>query len=197
VDEALEGGRAPAHAIRVGATMGRMALPLLTERLAIRPYDPDDHEQMHELMYGDPVAMRLIGGPLTPDETARIVRGYAERHWRDGYACWVVEERETGFIVGEAGLQAFGGEGPEVELAYAFGAAHWGRGFATEAARAILAEGFEDLGLERIVAVTRDENAASQHVLEKLGFVRAGRRTAWGHDQPFFVLEAARYGAPR
>lgn len=181
--------------------MGRMTLPLVTDRLVIRPYEPDDHEQMHEVLYGDPDAMRFIGGPLTPDETERAVRGYAEAHWRDGYSCWVVEERETGLIVGEAGLQPFDGRRPpptpDVELAYAFGAAHWGRGFATEAARAILAEGFGPLGLERIVAVTRDENLASQHVLDKLGFVRKGRRTAWEHDQPFYVLDAARYDASR
>jgi RimJ/RimL family protein N-acetyltransferase len=174
-----------------------MALPLLTERLAIRPYDPDDHEQMHEVLYGDPAAMRLIGGPLAPEETVKVARRYAEMHWREAYACWVVEERETGLIAGEAGLQPFDGEGPDVELAYAFGCAHWGRGFATEAGRAVLREGFEELGLERIVAVTRDENVASQRVLAKLGFVPAGRRTAWGRDQPFFVLEAARYFASR
>ncbi|MGK2939346.1 MAG: GNAT family N-acetyltransferase [Solirubrobacteraceae bacterium] len=174
-----------------------MPLPLLTPRLSIRPYDPDDHEQMHEVLYGDPEAMRFIGGPLHPDETARTARRYAEMHVRTGSACWVVEERETGFIVGEAGLEPFDGEGPDVELAYAFGRAHWGRGFATEAGRAILAEGFETLGLSRIVAVTRDGNTASQHVLNKLGFLPAGRRTAWGHDQPYFVLERTAWAATR
>lgn len=164
-----------------------MPLPLLTDRLAIRPYDPDDHEQMHEVLYGDPVAMAMIGGAVSPDETARRVRAYAEMHVRRGYACWAVEERETGLLVGEAGLQPFDGGGPEVELAYALGTAYHGRGFATEAGRAVLAEAFGPLGLGEIVAVTRDDNAASRRVLDKLGFVPAGRRTAWGHDQPFFV----------
>lgn len=162
-------------------------LPLLTERLAIRPYDPDDAVQMHEVVYRDPETMRLIGGTKTFDETVRIARRYAEDHVRDGYAFWVVEERETGLIVGEAGLHPFDGRGPEVELGYAFGSDHWGRGFATEAGRAILAEAFGDLALDRVVAVTRDENLASRAVLEKLGFVQEGRRTAWGDDQPFFV----------
>lgn len=170
-----------------------MPLPLLTPRLAIRPYDPDDHEQMHEVLYGDPEAMRFLNGVVHPDETKRTARHYAEMHVRRGYACWVVEERETGFIVGEAGLQPFGGiespPTPEVELGYAFGSAHWGRGFATEAGRAIIDEAFGDLGLDQLVAVTRDENTASQHVLGKLGFVPAGRRTVWGHDQPYFVLD--------
>lgn len=170
-------------------------LPLLTDRLAIRPYDPDDHEQMHEVLYGDPVAMRLIGGARDPRDTADAVRAYAEMHVREGYAFWVVEERETGLIVGEAGLQPFGGEGPEIELGYAFGASSWGRGFATEAGRAIVAEAFGDLGLDELVAVTRDENAASQRVLEKLGFRATGRRTAWGHDQPFYVLARVASGA--
>jgi ribosomal-protein-alanine N-acetyltransferase len=168
-----------------------MPLPLLTPRLAIRPYDPDDHEQMHEVLYGDAEAMQFIGGPLHPDETARTARRYAEMHVRRGYACWVVEERETGCIVGEAGLQPFDGKGPEIELGYAFGHAHQGQGFATEAGRAIIAEGFQEMALDRLVAVTRDENAGSQRVLEKLGFTPAGRRTAWGHDQPFYALDRA------
>ena len=171
-----------------------MPLPLLTDRLALRAYDPDDHEQMHEVLYGDAEAMRLIGGTVHPDETARRVRGYAEMHVRRGYAFWAVEERETGLLIGEAGLQPFGGEGPAVELGYGFGPAFWGRGFATEAGRAIVAEAFTGLGLDEIVAVTRDENAASQHVLAKLGFVAAGRRTVWGHDQPFFVLGREAWG---
>ncbi|MBJ7331939.1 MAG: GNAT family N-acetyltransferase [Solirubrobacteraceae bacterium] len=165
-----------------------MPLPLLTDRLGIRAYDPDDATQMHEVLYRDPVAMRYVGGPRTFAETTQQVRGYAEDHVRRGYACWVVEERETGLIVGEAGLHPFDSKGPEIELAYAFGRPFWGRGFATEAARAIVAEGFGDLGLEEIVAVARDENTASLHVLENLGFVQDGRRFAWGHDHPFFRL---------
>lgn len=167
-----------------------MPLPLLTARLAIRPYDPDDAEQMHEVLYGDDDAMRFIGGAVSLDEAKRIARRYAEDHVRAGRSFWVVEERETGFIVGEAGLHPFNDTGPEVELGYAFGVAHWGRGFATEAGRAILAEAFGPLELTRVVAVTRDENVGSQRVLEKLGFVADGRRTAWGHDQPFFVCTA-------
>lgn len=168
-----------------------MPLPLLTARLAIRPYDPDDAEQMHEVLYGDPDAMRFVGGAVSLDETQRMARRYAEDHVREGMALWVVEERETGFIVGEAGLHPFDDRGPEIELGCAFGAAHWGKGFATEAGRAILAEAFGPLGLTRVVAVAHDEHVASQRVLAKLGFVAEGRRTVRGHDQRYFACTAA------
>jgi RimJ/RimL family protein N-acetyltransferase len=92
-------------------------------------------------------------------------------------------------MAGEAGLHPFDGRGPEVELGYAFGPAFWGRGYATEAGEAVLAEAFGPLGIDRVVATTREQNTGSRNVLAKLGFEPAGRRRAWGAEQLFFVRE--------
>jgi len=100
-----------------------------------------------------------------------------------------VLERETGEIVGEAGLKPFEDGGRDVELGYAFGPAFWGRGYATEVGRAILNEAFGPLGLECVVAVTSEENSRSQRVLAKLGFVRAGWRDVYEGNLLYFVLE--------
>jgi len=100
-----------------------------------------------------------------------------------------VLERETGEVVGEAGLKPFEDGGRDVEIGYAFGPASWGRGYATEAGRAILNEAFGPLGLERIVAVTSEENSRSQRVLAKLGFILVGRRDVYEGNLPYFVLE--------
>ena len=92
-------------------------------------------------------------------------------------------------MVGEAGLKPFEGGGLDIELGYAFGPAYWGRGYATEAGRAVLSEAFGSLGLTRLVAVTSDDNHASQHVLHKLGFIADGRREVYGGDFLHFVRE--------
>jgi [ribosomal protein S5]-alanine N-acetyltransferase len=71
----------------------------------------------------------------------------------------------------------------------------WGKGYATEGARALVRYGLDDLGLYRIVGVTHPDNAASQHVLVKAGLADAG----WGHyySRPVRVFEAVRNAAWR
>jgi RimJ/RimL family protein N-acetyltransferase len=92
-------------------------------------------------------------------------------------------------VIGEAGLYPMNGVGPDIELGYALGTPWWGRGYATEAGRAILRAAYEDVGVERVVAVAKRENTASLHVLCKLGFREEGERDAWGSRQVFFVRE--------
>jgi ribosomal-protein-alanine N-acetyltransferase len=161
----------------------------VTDRLQLRPYVIEDVPAVHAVLYGDAEAMRLIDGAVDLEETRRRIQLYIDHHRSEGYAFWAVVERATGALVGEAGLIPFGGEGPDVELGYAFGRPYWGRGFATEAARAVLAEALGPLGLERVVAVTKPVNLASQRVLAKLGFVPAGRREVWDAEQLYYVYE--------
>jgi RimJ/RimL family protein N-acetyltransferase len=80
-----------------------------------------------------------------------------------------VAERESGLVVGDAGLQPLARVGPEIELGYRFDPAHWGKGYATEAATAVRDLGFERFGLERIYVDVDPGNAASLNVARKLG----------------------------
>jgi ribosomal-protein-alanine N-acetyltransferase len=166
-----------------------MTLPILTERLEIRPYRAEDVERIHEVLYGNAQARLLTGGVSDIDETRSAIERFIERGRLDGYSYWAVIERDSGQLIGEAGLKPLEDHGPEVELGYAFGPASWGRGYATEAGRAILGAAFGPLGLEQVVAVTREANTASQRVIAKLGFIPAGRRHVYGDDLMFFVLE--------
>ncbi|MEA2221810.1 MAG: hypothetical protein QOH83_186 [Solirubrobacteraceae bacterium] len=166
-----------------------MTLPIVTARLILRPYQPEDIPQIHAVYYGDEEATRLTGGASTPAQTQTTIERYIDLQQLMGYSFWAVVERETGDIVGEAGLKPFEGGGPDTELGYAFGAAYWGRGYATEAGRAIVREAFGPLRLERLVAVTSDDNNPSQQVLHKLGFVADGRREVYGGDLLHFVRE--------
>jgi RimJ/RimL family protein N-acetyltransferase len=166
-----------------------MGLPIFTERLAMRAYEPGDLHRLHEILYSDERAMALLGGPRDLAGTRFALERSMNQQQRGGFSFWPVFERESGLLIGEAGLFPLAPDGPDVALGYAFGSPWWGRGYATEAARAVIAEAFGALGLDRLVAITREANLGSRHVLEKLGFVMEGVRHVWGAEQLFFTLE--------
>jgi RimJ/RimL family protein N-acetyltransferase len=151
-------------------TTRRTASPCLsTPRLTLRLPDAADLAALH-VVFGDPAVMRFVGAgvALSREQLAASQSRVAE-HWRrHGFGPFTCVERSTGAVVGEAGLQHIE-DGAGIELTYTFARAVWGRGYATEAARAVLDWGFGPLHLERIMAVARPENLASQHVLHKLG----------------------------
>jgi [ribosomal protein S5]-alanine N-acetyltransferase len=166
-----------------------MPLPIVTERLVLRAYQAEDLDQLHAVLYSDESAMALLGGPRDLAGTRAALERSMNQQDQDGYSFWPVIERESGLLIGEAGLFPLAPDGPDVALGYAFGSAYWGRGYATEAARAVMAEAFGPLGMERLVAITREANAGSRRVLAKLGFRAHGLRHVWGAEQLFFSLE--------
>ena len=99
-------------------------------------------------------------------------------------------ERESGRLVGIAGLQPLDG-GPDVELTYALEPSSWGAGYATEAGAAALEFGFEQAGLERVVGIAGPENAASVAVLRKLGLRSLGEAEYWGKRWEKYEVAAA------
>ena len=149
-----------------------------TERLELRPLTLADLGALHEL-YADPDAMRYAGGPThSVDESEARLRRLIEHHERHGFSLWAVVERSSANVAGDAGLVLLEHRGPEIELGYRLKSPAWGKGYATEAAGAWIAYGFDELGLRRIVAVAHPENAASQRVLEKIG-MRFERMTTY------------------
>jgi len=176
-------------------------LPLLTARLLIRSFVPDDVAAL-SMLYGDPRVMRYvgIGVPLTPDETRDALERIMRDEQRHGFAAWAVTRRGADDLIGEAGLQLLEG-GREVELTYLFSPAAWGKGYASEAAAAVLDYGFTELGLSRVVAVAYPANAASLAVLRKLGMRSEGVAHHYGGDLLKFALlrddwQASRAGRP-
>jgi [ribosomal protein S5]-alanine N-acetyltransferase len=158
-------------------------LPLATVRLRIRPFDPAvDAEPLHEL-WGDAEAMRFLpgGGKVSVADTRRRLEAIRE-HDADGWGFWALDDRESGTLVGGAGLFPLGWEGPEIELAYHILPSAWGRGYATEAAAALLAAAWRETDLDHVVAVTMPDNAASRRVMEKLGMAFEGTASYRGFD---------------
>ena len=106
-------------------------------------------------------------------------------HEEHGFGMCTVEL--AGETIGAAGLQHLEG-GPEVEVGYRFLKEYWGQGFATEAARASIDFGFDEIGLERIVAVALEANVASRRVLEKCGLREIGVTHVYGLEHVKYEL---------
>lgn len=144
---------------------------LETERLILRRFTPEDAADNYRI-YTDPENMRFMG--RQPDSVEferyhlqRHIDNYYERH---GFGLWAAVLKENGRLIGRCGLiyQQIE-ETQEVEVSYLIDRPYWGRGLATEAARAVVRLGFERYGFPRIVAVINPENIASVRVAQKLG----------------------------
>lgn len=162
-----------------------------TERFDLRVLVPEDAVPLQRL-YGDPEAMRFVGADghaRSPEQTAagvgRLI-GHQEQH---GYSLWAVTERDTGEVIGVAGLVLEDFEGPDVEVVYELQRDRWGMGIATEVARACLEVGFGQLGLTRVIALAYPENAPSVHVMDKIGMRPDGEVEAYGRRMVRYVVE--------
>jgi RimJ/RimL family protein N-acetyltransferase len=144
-----------------------------THRLQLRRWCAADLAPMARIN-ADPEVMRYIGDglPLDEAETAAMISAY-EQFWEStGYGRFAVVERETGALVGFAGMAVpvdVPDIMPSVEIGWRFARTCWGRGYATEAARAALGFAFDVSGLDRMVALHVIGNDASARVMTKLG----------------------------
>ena len=167
-------------------------MELTTARLRLRPFTFADESRMHEI-YSDPEVMRYVGhGPhRTVSETTAALRAYGDMLARRGYSFLAVEELHGGRVVGDGGLHPLGGTGPEIELGYTLARDAWGRGYATELGRALVDHARTVLGVPVVVAQVEPENAASRHVLEKLGMRQREVRTAYGRPHLLYATSQA------
>ena len=149
-----------------------------TARLEGRRLSAGDFETLCSL-HRDSSVMATLGG-VRSDERTRVYLDENLAHWdRHGHGLWIFHDRVSGQFVGRGGLRRVTIEGaPEIEVAYALVHTAWGKGFATEIARASVETGFRQLGLTNLVAFTEPDNRASRRVMEKVGLVYE-RDIAW------------------
>lgn len=169
-----------------------IAPTLETERTLIRPHMPDDLDG-YAALWADPVVTRFVGGrPLAREDSwARILR-YAGMWQHVGFGLWLIEEKESGQVIGEAGFHemrrdivpSFDGA---PEAGWVFVPSVHGRGFATEVVSRVhdWARGRE--GFDRTVCIIDPENAASLAVAKKFGYREQARTTYRG--DPTVLLE--------
>lgn len=147
---------------------------LETERLVLRTWTYADDERLFEIC-SDAETMLHIGDrkPYESIEIAREFLNWAVPYQlKMGFSRWAVIEKESGEIIGSCGFAIQ--ETGEVELGYVFAREVWGKGFATEAARACLQYGFDKIGFETVIGLTDLDHEKSQNVLKKIGFRERG-----------------------
>lgn len=155
-----------------------MQVLIETKRLILRQFTSTDLDHIFALD-NDPDVMRYLNGG-TPTEREVIERdilpGFLQYDSQQpGVGFWAVDERTTGKFLGWVSLRPTREVKGEMVLGYRFHKVTWGKGFATEATQAMIAHGFSELGMQRVVATTYQDNVASQRVMEKLGMILVRR----------------------
>jgi RimJ/RimL family protein N-acetyltransferase len=146
-------------------------LILSTDRLLLRPWRESDLEPFAALN-ADPEVMEHFLKPLDRSESDGMVARIMDHFDSHGFGFWAVEAPNVAELIGLVGLaipRFTAHFTPCVEIGWRLAREYWGRGYATEAARASLRYGFERLGLEKIVAFTVPQNVRSRAVMERIG----------------------------
>lgn len=182
-------------------------IPVLkTGRLVLRPWRRDDVRAYAGILR-DPEVMRHWGSGIRY-RAKRAVAGFVARfsdieahrsmdamllHWeKHRFGLWALEDRESGALLGNAGLSVLDGwtaEPTDIEVGWLLARAAWGRGLAVEAGRASLAYAFEVLQLPRVVSVAFTANWRSERVMQSLGLVLAGRTRWMGDDVVWYAMD--------
>ena len=149
-----------------------------TGRLILRHLRPDDLDAMHSYL-GDRETMKYYPAPYSPEFVRQGIEKNIERYQQYGYGLFGVVLKESGELIGDCGLvwQDLPG-GRELEVGYHFHSAHWGRGYATEAAKACIDYAFGNAGVDHVISLIRPENMPSRRVAERNG-LRIVRQILW------------------
>ncbi len=173
--------------------MGAPTPPTLeTERLLLRPAQSADLDAWTDQIFGDPDVTRFL--PTTDRTPRERAEGYFEFFntlWAEhNYGEWIVTDKQNGQFIGHCGL-AYIRDTAEVEIDYALAKPYWGRGIATEAARASVRYGFEQAGLGSLIALVAPDNWPSRRVAEHVGFVAEKQARYFGLDVIYHTLRRA------
>lgn len=149
-------------------------LNIQTPRLILRQWKDSDADPFAE-MNADPQVMEFFPSTMTREKSDEMLTRCRDLIAVRGWGIWAVELRDSGELTGFVGLHTPGYALPFVpcvEVAWRLKVDAWGKGYCSEAARAVLDAGFEQLGLDEIVAYTALPNVRSQAVMKKMGMVR-------------------------
>lgn len=197
----VEPGRPPRD--RPAVTKAADFPVLATERLVLREVRVSDAADVL-VFRGDPVVQRFDDPVIhTEAEAVTFIHALHEEYRSGDGISWGVALAEQDIVVGAVGLHLWDRYHRHAEAGYGLARAYWGQGLASEALRAILRFGFEQMDLNRIYARTIADNHGSVRLLERLGFTREGTQRAhsWEddgtfHDSAIYGLLASEFGVP-
>ena len=169
---------------------------MTTSRLGFSRWSPQDLALAMGL-WGDPAVTRLIGGPFSrtwvEERLAREIATEAAL----GFQYWPIFRLADDEHVGCCGLRPVPGRDGVLELGFHLRADHWGQGYATEAARAVIARAFTTVGTASLIAGHHPQNDASRRTLQRLGFrfTRVELYPPTGLEHPSYALSAEEFAA--
>ena len=164
-----------------------------TARLTLRPLESKVAEVLHRINRTEGVLRYFPTTSPPPLEKVQQFIVSQLEHWgTHGYGNWSIVPNGESQIIGWVGLQ-FLPELKETEVGYLLDAPYWGKGYATEAARASIQYGFEHCGLQEIIALVHPDNVASRRVIEKCAMIYAETIHLWGIDLMYHRLDANRW----
>ncbi|MGN2272905.1 GNAT family N-acetyltransferase [Priestia megaterium] len=148
---------------------------LLTPRTTLREITEADADTIFDC-FSQKEVIRYYGQEKFTifQEALVLIDIFAENYRNQKGLRWGIERLDTGELMGTVGFNQWNHKHKRAEIGYELHPKYWGHGYASEAASAVMAYGFDILQLVRIGAVVFLENKASQHVLEKLGFQKEG-----------------------
>lgn len=158
-----------------------------TERLILRNWRQEDFKPFGALNR-DPLVREYFPSVLTQEESDKSAQIFLEEIEKNGYGFFAVSAPGFSEFIGFCGIRPVGFEAhftPAVEIGWRLSREHWGKGYATEAALAVLKFGFQTFKLNEIVSFTAVENTRSRNVMEKIGMHRAVEDD---FDHPFVPL---------
>lgn len=142
-----------------------------TERLTLRKMTETDAEELFNI-FSDPIAMRYFGVIFDRQRMDKWVRNNLEHEKQHGFSLLSVVLKDNGEVIGDCGLETDQIDGQTVVgIGFDFKRSYWGKGYATEAARAVLEYGFTNLELDSIFGWIDPQNTPSQRVAERIGML--------------------------
>lgn len=148
-----------------------MSIIIETDRLILRTWQQEDVDPYFQINQ-DPKVIELLLGSLTMEQVNHFILGVNNHQEKLGYTLWAIELKETGNLMGFTGLNYTDWKAPftpAVEVGWRLGSQYWGKGYATEGAKAALYYGFKKCDLKEIVSFTVPANVRSLRVMQKIG----------------------------
>ena len=147
-----------------------------TERLLLRRFVLSDAVSVHRNWASDPEVQTNYGEPVyeTLESVTKLLGKYVGRYDEPNFFRWAVIEKTSGECIGQIAYFLVDAGNEFAEIEYCIGTAFQGKGYATEACKAVIRYGFEEIGLHKVQICCRTENPGSRRVIEKCGLTYEG-----------------------
>lgn len=160
-----------------------MSIILETHRLCLREMTDADFPALCAILQ-DPAVMYAYAHAFDTIEAQQWLENQKRRYRADGFGLWAVLEKSSQEMIGQCGLTWQDCEEKQVlEVGYLFQKAYWGRGYATEAAKACRDYAFQSLGAQEVYSIIRDSNFPSQKVARRNGMTLRGQMVKYYYDR--------------